>query len=280
MRILWLAAIGSLVVGCGGGGGGNSSPAAAAQLSPPAQPSPTPVAQPPPAPPGSNANFGGIWIGTLTYADQTFDDVLALTTDDGRFALIAVETAGPGVSQYAGTATVVGDRVTGTGKGYAAPGPHWPGSGTVLPISLDATLGERLALDGNVILGTGPNARLALDYVRDAHERDSSLALLTGVWYVYDEMQNPMATYSFEPDGRFLGQNANGCQSSGRVSIIDASYNVYAWEAEIAHCANGGTFAGLGMLADVSAGGPPVPPNAFLVTVTNGTQAIVLPLER
>jgi hypothetical protein len=216
----------------------------------------------------------------LTYVDQTFDDVLALTTDDGRFALIAVETSGPGVSQYAGTATVVGDKVTGTGKAYGAPGPHWPGSGSVLPISLDATFTERLVLDGLVISGTNPTARFALDYVRDVHERDSSLSLLMGVWYIYDEMQNPRATYSFEPDGRFLGQNANGCQSSGRVSIIDASYNVYAWEATIANCANGGTFAGLGMLADVSAGQPVAPSDAFLVTVTDGTQAIVLPLER
>jgi hypothetical protein len=238
-----------------------------------------PVTSSPP-PPAQNADIGGIWIGTLTYADQTFDDVLALTTAGGQFALVAADTFGAGTtSQYAGTATVVGDRVAGTGNVYAEVGALFPGGDAVLPISLDATLVERLTLDGQLTSGTVLNARLELAYVRDLHEPDSSLELLTGVWYVYDDLLNPMSTFTFEPDGRFLGQEANGCQSSGRVSIIDPNYNVYAWEATLSQCPIGGTFAGLGVLVNL-AGDAAAPPDAFLVTTTNGAGAILLPLER
>jgi hypothetical protein len=41
---------------------------------------------------------------------------------------------------------------------------------------------------------------------------------------------------SIEQDGRFLGQNVNGCQSTGQVAVIDARYNVYAWDATLVNC--------------------------------------------
>lgn len=270
MRHLWLVAIGTVLCGCGGGGGGSTAAPAAA----PAAPAPSPA----PAPPSATvADFGGIWFGTLTHAAGGVADVIALTTASGRFALVAVDTVGPEtLSQYAGVATVAGQQVTGTGTVYAAPSPHFPGAGAVLPITLELTLTVGRTLSGRVRSGSALDARLDLEYDGSIYEHASSLTPLAGIWYVYDEMLNPMTTFTIETDGRFLGQNRNGCQSSGRVSLIDARYNVYAWDATLQGCPAAGSYSGLGTVVDVDSPSP----TEFLATIASGTRAILLPLER
>jgi hypothetical protein len=274
MRSLWLIAIGSVLCGCGGSGGG-SAPAPVAAPAPP-----VPVATPAPAPappPTTTADFGGVWFGTLNYGAGGIDEVVALTTSSGRLAIVAIDTAGPStLTQYAGVATVSGQQVTGTGTMYAGASHRWPGSGTVLPITLELTITERRTLSGRLRSGTVLDAQLSLDYDGDTHGRASSLMQVVGVWYVYDEMLNPMVTVSIEPDGRFLEQNRNGCQSSGQVSLIDPRYNVYAWDAMTASCLASGGYSGLGTIIELD----PLAPPALLVTIASPTSAILLPLER
>jgi hypothetical protein len=270
MRNLWLIAIGSLLCGCGGGGGSTAAPATA--------PAPTPTPAPAPAPPpATGADFGGIWFGTLTHATGAVADVIALTTASGRFAIVGVDAVGPeNLSQYAGVATVAGQQVTGTGTVYAAPSPSFPGSGAVLPITAELTFTARRTLSGRLRSGTALDARLDLEYDSGLHEHASSLSQVAGIWYVYDEMLNPTLTLTIELDGRFLGQNRNGCQSSGQVSLIDARYNVYAWDATIQSCPAGGSYSGLATVLDVDS----PTPTALLATIASGASAIVLPLER
>jgi hypothetical protein len=108
-----------------------------------------------------------------------------------------------------------------------------------------------------------------------------SLDLLTGVWYVYNDLQNAVATFTFEPDGTFLGQSVIGCQSSGQASIIDAARNLYAWDVMIMNCPIAGTYAGLGTLDDIPTGDPATSQNnAFLVAMSNDTRANLLPPQR
>jgi hypothetical protein len=200
-----------------------------------------------------------------------------LTTASGRFAIVAVDAVGPeNLSQYFGVTTVVGQQVTGTGTVYAAPSPSFPGSGAVLPITVELTFTARRTLSGRLRSGAALDARLELEYDSGTHEHASSLTQVAGIWYVYDEMLNPMVTFTIELDGRFLGQNRNGCQSSGQVSLIDARYNVYAWDAAIQNCAAGGGYSGLAMVVDVDSRTP----TAFLATIASGTSAMLLPLER
>jgi hypothetical protein len=158
---------------------------------------------------------------------------------------------------------------------YAAPGPRWPGTGTVLPIELDLTLVNRRTLTGRLSSGTALDAHLYVEYDGDTHGRPSSLASLLGVWYVYDG-QIRITTLSIEPDGRFLEQSASRCQSSGQISLIDSRYNVYAWDATIMNCARSGSYSGLGTLVDIDPGAPA----AFLVAMASATNSIVLLFER
>jgi hypothetical protein len=268
MRSLWIVAVGSVICGCGGGSGGGSTTAPVTTAAPAPAPAP---------PPAASADFSGIWVGTLTHATGLVADVIALTTASGRFALVAVDTVGPEtLSQYAGVATVAGQQITGTGTVYAAPSPVFPGGSAVLPITLELTLAARQTLSGRVRSGNVLDARLDLAYDRSMHEHASSLTKLAGIWYVYDEMLSPMITFTIELDGRFLGQSRNGCQSSGQVSLIDARYNVYAWDATIQTCPAGGSYTGLGTLVDADS----PTPSAFLATIASGTSAILLPLER
>jgi hypothetical protein len=194
---------------------------------------------------------------------------------------VSLDTFGPGTyGQFSGTASIDVDQITGTGQAYAAPGTIWSDGSTVATADLAATVVERLTMTGSLNAGPATSGTFALDYDAN-YERASSLDLLTGVWYVYNDLLNPVATFTFETDGSFLGQSALGCQSSGSASIIDATRNLYAWDVTIINCPIAGTYAGLGALGDAPTGDPATSQNnAFVVAMSNAARANLLPLER
>jgi hypothetical protein len=250
-------------------GGGSSTPS-------------TPVTPPLP-PPVSDADPGGLWFGLLTNDDQTFEELVAITTSDGRFAFISLDTFGPDtIGQYFGTATVVGADVTGTGSAYASFGSTWSDGSVVHEITLAGILSERSSMSGTWVNSSGETVVYELDY--DAlHEKDSSLALLEGVWFVYDDTLNPTLTMTIDAAGAFSAQASSGCQSLGQVSIIDAQNNVYGWDVAISGigCPVAGDYSGLAFLADVDTGDPNnSQDNAILVSMSNDQRAILLALER
>lgn len=113
------------------------------------------------------------------------------------------------------------------------------------------------------------------------YERDSSLTLTEGVWFVYDAMQNPSVTFTVDADGSFSGQSVTGCQSLGQVAIIDAGFNVYDWSVTISGCAIAGDCTGFAVMGDVDTGDPANSQNNFLaVSISNAQLALLLPLER
>lgn len=236
-----------------------------------------------PPPPVGDADFGGLWFGLLTNDDQTFEELIGITSSDGRFIFISLDTFGPDtVGHYVGLATVNGSDVTGFGSAYAAQGAAWSTGSAVLDVTLDAVIDERNMMSGSWENSAGETVLFELDYDAE-YERDSSLSLLAGVWYVYDDLLNPTLTLTAQTGGMFTAQATSGCLSLGQASIIDAAYNVYGWDVTISggNCPITGDYSGLAVLTDVDTGDPnDSRNNAVLVSVSNDQRAILLPLER
>jgi len=260
LRTLLLSLFLLFVSACGGGGGGSTT-----------------SVMPPPV----DADPGGLWFGTVTYDDQTFEELVGITTSDGRFTLISLDTFGPDTfGQYIGMLTVNGTDATGSGSAYAAPGTTWDNGSTVLEISITAVINEQTTMSGSWTASSGETGSFELDYDAD-YERDSSLVLLEGVWYVYDDILNPVLTLTVDAGGAFTAQNNLGCQSLGQISIIDASFNVYGWDVAISNCLIDGDYSGFAVLGNLDTGDPANSQNnVVLVSMSNDLRALLLPLER
>lgn len=246
---------------CGGGSGG------------------APVLRPPPV--VVNADPGGFWTGTLANEDMTFEELVGITTADGQFTLISVDTFGPDTfAQYIGNLTVVGSDISGSGKAYAEPGSTWGNGSVVLDITLTAIVNEQDTMSGLLQNSIGETVTFELDYDPE-YEKPSSIGLLEGTWYVYNEMLNPTLTLTVQADGSFSGQNSIGCHSLGQVTIIDAGFNVYGWDVTISGCGIFGDYSGVAVLGDIVTGDPAnSQDNLVLVSISNAQRALLLPLER
>jgi hypothetical protein len=248
MRLLARVAMVAVLASCGGGGGDGGGGGTTVDEAP-----------------------GGLWSGTLVIDGQAGrQDLVGISTDDGRFRFISVDTEG----QFSGMVAVAGTRVTGSGKAFAPPGFTWRDGSTVATLTMTGTLRERRSMEGAWTSATGESGTFALAYDPD-YEKDSSLALLVGVWTVYDDNLNPFATFTIEADGQFSGQNAAGCTSVGRISIIDPAFDVYGIASSISNCAIAGDYEGLGVLGSIAS-----PDDVFLFSVNNDTRALLLGLER
>jgi hypothetical protein len=248
MRLLALLPALLLAAACGGGSNGGGSMV------------PTP-----------DQALGGLWYGTLSITGVPgTQEFVGMSTDDGRFRFISVDTLG----QFAGVVQANGTSVTGSGEGFAPAGTTWRDGSTVTSVSMTGTIRQRNNFSGSWTAGTGESGTFTFDYDTD-YEKDSSLALLVGVWTVYDDNLNPVATFTIDANGQFSGQNVNGCVSLGQVSIIDARYDVYGITSTVANCPIAGDYAGLGVLGSI------VNPNdVFLFSVNNDLRALLLGLER
>ena len=261
MRAL-LSVLVLMLSACGGGGGSGS-------------------AAPPILPPPVDSDPSGLWVGSLAFDDQTFADLVGIVTADGRFTLVSVDTFGPDtVGQYVGMATVSGTDLTGTGSAYAAAGATWGNGATVIDFSFTAVIVEKNSLTGTWQSGDGASGSFDMQYDAE-YEKDSTLTLLEGVWFVYDDILNPTLTLTMDAGGAFMAQSSLGCQSLGQASIIDANFNVYAWDVTITNCPIQGDYSGFAVLGDIDTGDPNNSQNnAVLVTFSNDQRALLLALER
>ena len=215
--------------------------------------------------------FGGLWVGTLGIDGVPgSQELVGISVDDGRFQFLSVDTLG----QFAGTARVTGGSVSGSGKGFAPPGTTWRDGSTVTNVTFSGVLVERRTFEGSWSTGTGESGSFDLAYDTE-YEKDSSLSLVAGVWTVYDDNLNPFATFTVDAHGRFSGSNQVGCNSVGRISIIDSRFAVYDFESTITSCVIAGDYKGLALLADLDN-----PNDALLALVNNDQRALLLALER
>lgn len=238
-----------------------------------------PIMSPPPV--VVDANPVGFWTGTLENEDATFEELVGISTLDGRIRFISIDTFGPDTfAQYIGDLTIDGSDVVGIGQAFAQPGSTWSNGASVVEFSLTGIIDEQNIFSGSWENSIGETVTFDLDY-DPAVERTSSIALLQGVWYVYDDMLNPTLTLTIQADGSFSGQNDVGCHSIGQVSIIDSDWNIYAWSVVISGCAIMGNYSGLAVLGDIDTGDPANSQDNFLLVSMNNLQrALLLPLER
>ena len=263
MRTLVCVVLLGLVASCGGGGSNSST------------------SNPTPPQASGDDYFGGIWAGIVEYPNETFEELLGVTTADGRFVLISADTFGPGTfAQYVGTATIDGTVVSGSGDAFAPIGWAWNDGSPVLSLTISATIDERNTMSGTLSMDGGESVTFELEYDAE-YERDSSLQLTEGVWYVYDDLLNPTLTMTIDANGSFSAQNTMGCQSLGQVTIFDGANNIYDWSIEISNCPIAGDYAGLAVMTDIDTGDPATSQdNAILVSIGNNERALLLPLER
>ncbi len=247
-RSLMFASALALLAACGGSGGGGGGGAATVDQA-----------------------LGGLWFGTLSIDGVAgTQEFVGMSTDDGRFRFISADTGG----QFVGTVQADGTSVSGSGKGFAPDGTTWRDGSTVTTATMTGTLRQRSTFAGSWSTGTGESGTFSLSYDSD-YEKDSSLALLAGVWTVYDDNLNPFATFTIDPGGQFFGQNVEGCSSIGQISIIDPRSTVYDITSTVSNCAIAGDYTGLGVLGRIAN-----PNDAFVFSVNNELRALLLGFER
>lgn len=244
---LFLGLVIALAGGCGGGSGGGGSVAP------------------------RDGDPGGLWSGTLVVDGVPgTQDMVGISVADGRFRMISVDTGG----QFVGTVRVSGSSVSGSGKAYAPAGTTWRDGSTVTTVSCTGTLAERRSLDGSWSTGAGESGTVSLDYDPD-YEKDSALARVAGTWIVYDDALAPIATFTIEANGNLFAQNAIGCTTTGRISLIDARYNVYDVVTTVSGCPIAGDYTGLGTLGDLES-----PDDALVLGMSNEARALLVLLQR
>jgi len=243
-----LTSIACVLTACGGGGGGGGDTSA--------PPAPLTVV---------DELHGGIWSGTTTGSQGGgTQDLIGVSTDDGRFRFLSLDTGG----QFIGTSTVDGTSITGSGIGYAPIGYAWIDGSVYTDVTLSGTINERSTFSGNWAASTGETGTFNFAY-ESLHQRDSSLGLVADTWISFNDSGNPIGTVSIDAAGRLDGQDAAGCLYSGTVSIIDANYNVYDLSLSVLNCSSAnGDYSGLGILTDnVNQN------DTFVYTVDKGTFA-------
>lgn len=219
-------------------------------------------------PPPVDALPGGLWEGTVTI-DETLVPVglMGVSTDAGEIRLFDDE----GRFYFANTNTS-GDSFTGGARVFAAPGTAFADDSLVTTGRVDGTIVERGRLTGTFTLDSGDSMEFDVDY-NDLYERNSSLALIGGMWVDLSE-----TVFNVDADGIIFAQDSLGCVYDGVVSVIDPDFDAYDIAISVSQCADfDGAYQGLGVLDDLAFEGDN---DAFVVLMSNDTLALLLALER
>ncbi len=218
-------ALAGLVAGCGGSGSGTAEERI----------------EPPPPPSGSVTKAGGIWGGSWITGRTGLPSKLVggvITEDHSEGRILSVN----GQMLVLENIVVADGRISADVSAFARP--HWTLAGGNLNATghLRGTITERTRIDADLYLSSGGNAALVLEY--DAvYERGSDIAWLVGAWEASHGL-----VYNIDALGEIFAQSEHGCVYAGRVSLIDASWNVYRVDL-VDHCL-AAEASGLGVLTD------------------------------
>jgi hypothetical protein len=195
---------------------------------------------------GSNALVGGIWTGTDPVSQLA---LTGLIDEAGVFRFIR----GDGV-QYVGTATTNGMTVTSSFNGYTAHGQTFPDGSRHGTGQLNGTITERSSITATFQFttdtGTTSNGTLSLTF-SSSYDVPSALGAIAGNY------TDPTSgdVYSITSAGAVTWQDATtGCMGNGTITIIDATYNLYQFDFDMANCTgsavvfNGTQFTGFATL--------------------------------
>lgn len=208
---------------CGGGGSSSSE-------------TPPPVAESP----------AGIWIGTFTsnVVHVTYP-VTGIIAEDNTARFITTST----LVQYSGALNVYGNAFSATVTAYAPVGTVFQDGSHGGLINISGTVSAKKFLSGTYA-GTGDSGTFSFAY-NPAYERPSVLTAIAGNWGV--TMQGYTNRVSIDTSGNITGSSTSGCTYSGRVDIINPSYNAYNMTVIVNNCGVlNGSYTGLATLSDTS----------------------------
>lgn len=192
---------------------------------------------------------GGIWQGTFTNcAEQSQQElVTAFVSEDGRFRIMAA-----GEHLLAGILQTDGDVLTGHGVDFAPVGTEYF-SGPTTSLFIAGRIAERDALVARWGTEWGAYGYFDFTYVPGSYERATPLADLAGVWpLAANYAGSPVeGVWTIEPDGRFSGQDDQGCLQEGQFSLIDEAYSLVAVRLTVTACALAGSYSGLAQREDL-----------------------------
>lgn len=160
-----------------------------------------------------------------------------------------------------------GSSMTGTVTAYRIDG------GVFATAELSGTVSEQGSITATFRTSYNSTGSISLAF-NDIYNRDSSLALTAGVWSYSDGTDSLSVTVG--DDGAFFGQDSDGCVISGRLSILDAAYNLYDVDVQVATCGSlNGSYHGFAGFLDETA-----PNDTLQFAVSNSNYVILYPLTR
>lgn len=196
-------------------------------------------------PPVDNVSPGGFWVGF----DNDGETVLIFVTETGRFQFMTADGAqGPGVLTVSNGNVISGDFQLVTQVGFS-----FPDGSKLSTCTLSGTVDERqtMSVTANCTTTSGTQDQITvmpLAY-QEIYERESSLAILSGLF------DGVIVVTDISPDGTLFAQySINDCVANGRVSIINANFNLYDVRFTVNSCTgiyevlNGVDFTGMGVL--------------------------------
>ena len=172
--------------------------------------------------------MAGYWQGEhmdMTIPDM-FGDLRGVTTQDGRLFFMSEESD----EVFIGTYGMVGDRfefdyeICPRGEDFCYPAEGWAQPGEFARRDFVSGWGA------STQYGTMP---FRMSY-RTLYDRDVALASLAGTWELDEE--GVVTTVIVAADGAVTGSSTQGCTYAGRISTIDANFDVFDFQGTVSGC--------------------------------------------
>jgi len=191
--------------------------------------------------PVSDSTLGGFWTGTLTVNGVAYT-AYAMSSETGELALLETDTASGFSAQYWGTISASSDQLSGSVTGavldqaFPFSDGAFRGTGTA-----SGTIHQRSSITATIAfttaLGTAISGQLVLAY-DSSYEQASSLMTISGN---YTNVRTPGAdvlSITSAGDLTYTDPLTTQCMAVGTVTILNASFAVYAGEMTFSNCTN------------------------------------------
>jgi len=223
--------------------------------------------------PPSDSTLGGIWTGTLT-VNGTAYTAYAMSTETGELALLENDTASGFGAQYWGTISASTDQLSGSVSGavldqaFPYSDGSFRGTGTV-----SGTIHQRSSVTATIAfttsLATAISGQLSLAY-DSSYEQASSLATISGNYTNRKTPGTDVLSISSAGELTYTDPFTTQCMATGTVSIVNASYSVYAGEMTFGNCNNAYAFLNGVSIQGLGTVNPAATPKPTLLFLMHG----------
>lgn len=198
----------------------------------------------------------GIYAGSFTStggAHPVGSDVVGIVSEDHD---VQIMVSAPSPIHYAGELVVAGNALTASLTEYRGGWARFFGVDGVAVTTLIGSVTEGEGMSGDYA-GSEDQGRFALQY-QGVYENGSTLEQVSGIWF-FNLAASGGEIYAIsldiDPNGGVFGTDTAGCVFSGRISIINSSFNSYRPNIEISDCGLfNGDYSGLAFVSDIGIG--------------------------